>query len=216
MTYARYAIETEDHIRVVLRKKMAHPAQAHSLDVGAEAYLYLPHYAAEQALAEEPLAISLAKRYELYLLDVRGLGESLPDEEGPFWHSYGMDYMFHGHGVLFRQSYLGRRVLDTLSTIDLLVEEGARGIHLYGRGQGAVVGLFAALLHESVSTVTLKNAPGSFQEWIDSPLVFWPAASFLRGVLEHFCLQDCLEALGDRITVLEPWDAQMKPVTEVE
>lgn len=32
---------------------------------------------------------------------------------------YGMDYMFHGHGLLFGESYLGRRVHDLLSVMDL-------------------------------------------------------------------------------------------------
>ncbi|MEA3407798.1 MAG: hypothetical protein U9R48_06940, partial [Chloroflexota bacterium] len=130
-TYARYAIETEGSIRAILRKKMDEPRHAHSLDVERTVHLFLLHYASEEDLQDDPLARTLAKDTPLYALDVRGLGESRPDEEGSFWQPYGMDYMFHGHSLLFGESYLGRRVLDVLQTIDLLVNEGAQAIHLY-------------------------------------------------------------------------------------
>ena len=211
-TYARYAIETEPQIRAILRKKMDEPAYAHSLDVGETVQLYLPHYASEEDLASDSLALSLQEAGELYALDVRGLGESAPDEEGSFWQPYGMDYMFHGHDLMFGESYIGHRVHDVLSTIDLLLSQGARDIHLHGRGQGALIALFAALLHPQVTSVTLKNAPRSYHEWAHATLVEWPAANFLSGVLRFFDLQDCVRALGDRVTTLEPWDARMSSV----
>ena len=43
------------------------------------------------------------------------------------------------------------------------------------------------------------------------PLVSWPAANYLRGVLRQFSLEDCVRALGGRMMVLEPWDAKMAP-----
>lgn len=210
-TYARYAIETESNVRAILHKDMDNPAYAHSLDVGDTVHLYLPHYASEEDLARDSLALSLQGTGELYALDVRGLGESAPDEEGSFWQPYGIDYMFHGHGLMFGESYLGRRVYDVISTIELLLSEGAREICLYGRGQGALIALFTALLHRRVTSVTLKNAPRSYHEWTHAPLVDWPAANFLRGVLPFFDLQDCVRDLGDKVTIIEPWDARMSP-----
>ena len=210
-TYARYAVETEDNIRAILRKTMAEPAYAHCLDVAPSVHLYLPHLSCARDLASDPLALSLQESHELYALDVRGLGESMADEEGSFWKSYGMDYMSHGHGILFGESFLGRRVYDALRTLDLLVSEGARDVHLYGRGQGALIALFAGLLHANASSVTLKNAPRSFKEWAQTPLVAWPAANFCRGALLSFDLQDCIRALGDKVSIIEPWDAGMSP-----
>ncbi|MCD6518773.1 MAG: acetylxylan esterase [Anaerolineae bacterium] len=209
-TFARYAVETEDGIRALLRKKMDHPEWAHSLDVEEEVHLYLPHLASEEDLANDPLALSLQEKYPLYALDVRGLGESIPDEEGPFWQPYGMDYMFHAYGLMFGESYLGRRVFDVLRTLDLLAHEGAQKFYLYGRGQGGLLALFTALLDERVQAVTLKNTPRSYKEWASVPLVDWPAANFLWGVLHHFDLEDCLRALGDRVTFIEPWGPDMQ------
>ena len=211
--YARYAVETEGHIRAVLRKRLQTPHTV-SLDVEPEVHLYLPHTSAEEDLASDPLAISIQKRHQLYALDVRGLGESMPDDGGgDFFGSYRMDYMNNGYGLLLGQSYLGRRVHDTLSVIDLLVQEGTRKVHLYGRGQGALIALFAALLNSRIRSVTLKNAPLSFHSWTQVPLVAWPNANFLRGVLKEFDLPDCIKALGKRVRLVQPWGPDMKPLS---
>ena len=207
-TYARYAVETEAHIRAILHKRLAdlHP---HTLDVEREIHLHLPHIASADDLAL--CADHVKDRAPLYALDVRGLGESRPETEG-FFHPYSMDYMFHGHALLLGESYLGRRVYDLLQTIDLLVDQGARKVHLYGRGQGALLALCAGLLHPATGHITLQNAPLSFAEWTRVPLVLWPAANFLRGVLHYFDLADLYRALGRRLSLIEPWGPDMQPL----
>lgn len=189
---------------------MATP-HTHTLDVEEIVHFYLPHVSAEDDMAEEPLALSLSDSHPLYALDVRGLGESLPEDPRGFFQPYGMDYMLHGHGLLLGESYLGRRVHDVLSTMALLVHEGAKEIHLYGRGQGALLALFAGLLHSSVVSVTLKNAPPSYTSWAHESLVDWPAANFLRGVLHEFDLPDCMKALGDKLELIDPLGPDMQP-----
>ena len=211
-TIARYAIETEDNVRAIMRKRMEISQYAHTLDVEEVVHLYLPHISAEDDMTGDPMAISLKNSHQLYALDVRGLGESMP--EGQFFQPYGMDYMFHGFGILLGESYLGRRVHDVLSTMDLLVHEGAKEIHLYGRGQGALLALFAGLLHDNTASVTLKNAPPSYSSWAHAPLVDWPSADFLRGALKVLDLPDCMEALGNKLTLVEPWGPDMQPIPE--
>jgi len=211
-THALYAVETEGSIRAILHKRLEIPARSHTLDVERQVHLYLPHVSATEDLVRDALASGLSKKHPLYALEVRGLSESRPDETGDFFHPYGMDYMCHGHGILLGESYLGRRVHDLLATVDLLVAEGARQVHLYGRGQGALLALFAGLLHDRVSSVTLKNAPLSCHAWTQVPLVAWPAANFLRGVLPYFDLPDCIRALGRRARLIQPWGPDMKPL----
>jgi dienelactone hydrolase len=209
-TVARYAVETEGHVRALLLKVMGQPSHPFSLDVERTVHLYLPHLSAELDLQEEPLAIALKDTPPLYALDVRGIGASMPEEERPgFFQPYGMDYMFHAYGDMLGRSYLGQRVYDVLCTMDLLAHEGAREIHLYGRGQGALLALLAGLFHERTAAVTLKNGPRSFSEWAQAPLVAWPAANLLRGVLQVCDLPDCLRLLGDRVQVIEPWGPDM-------
>ena len=167
-------------------------------------------------MASDQLAVSLKRSHPLYALDVRGLGESMPEDKERFFQPYGMDYMFHGFGLLLGESYLGRRVHDVLSTMDLLVHEGAKEIHLYGRGQGSLLALFAGILHDNIASVTLKNAPPSYSSWVHAPLVAWPAVNFLRDALKVFDLPDCMEALGDKLTLIEPWGADMQPIPETD
>ncbi len=209
---ARYAVETEGHIRAILWKTCSEPAHPFTLDVEQEVHLYLPHICAEEDL-EDPLAVSLASEGPLYALDVRGLGASMPEEQRPgFFQPYGMDYMMHAYGGMLGRSYLGQRVWDVMRTMDLLHHEGAQAIHLCGRGQGAILAALAGLLHPQSGAVTLKNGPGSFLEWTQTPYVAWPAANCLFGVLEVCDLPDVVRALGDRVRCIEPWDAEMKDV----
>ena len=92
------------------------------------------------------------------------------------------------------------------------MHEGAREIHLFGRGQGALMALFSAILHPRVASVVLKNAPLSCHQWTQHPLAEWPAALFVRDLLKEFDLPDCLRALGKRVKLIEPWDKTMKPL----
>ncbi|MEA3345956.1 MAG: acetylxylan esterase [Chloroflexota bacterium] len=212
---ARFAVETEGPIRAILRKVLAAPVHPFTLDVDSEIRLYLPHVSAEADLAEDEWAGSLKEDLPLYALDVRGLGESLPEEERDgFFQPYGMDYMFHAYGLMLGRSYLGRRVHDVLSVIDLLAHEGAEQIHLYGRGQGAILALLAALFHDQVASVTLQGVPNSFLEWTQTPLVAWPAANFIRGILQVCDLPDCIRALNGKVEVIERWGATMEPILE--
>ena len=133
---ARYALETEGHVRAFLWKRCVslgadQPAHPFTLDVEEEVQLYLPHVASEVDLVEDPLAVSLGP--SAYALDVRGLGQSLPEEErsevpnGGFFQPYGMDYMFHAYGLMLGQSYLGRRVYDVLCAMESVERARARG-----------------------------------------------------------------------------------------
>ena len=84
---ARYAVETEGNIRAIMRKRLSNPSYSHTLDVEREVHLYLPHVSAEVDLIEDPFAKRLKEQHPLYALDVRGLGESLADDERDFFSS---------------------------------------------------------------------------------------------------------------------------------
>jgi dienelactone hydrolase len=212
-TIARYAVETEGPIRAILRRQIEAAERANTLDVEPELCLYLPHFSARTDMAADPLALDLAKGHPLYALDVRGIGESMPVDEHDFLHPYGMDYLHHGYGILLSQRYIGRRVHDLLATLDLLVENGVRRLHLAGRGQGSLLALFGGLLHPRVGFVTLKNAPLCCHGWTQTPVVAWPASNFVRGLLKVLDLPDCVRALGKKVRIIEPWGPDMEPLT---
>jgi hypothetical protein len=219
---ARYAIETEMPVRALLWKRMAHPESPFSLDVEGEVTLYLPHVASEADLGNGSVVeLCGLSQSPVYALDVRGLGQSLPEEQrsegagGGFFQPYGMDYMMHAYGLMLGQSYLGRRVYDVLCTMDLLCREGATSIHLVGRGQGAVIALLSALYHKQVTKLALVNGPRSWLEWTQTPWVSWPAANCPRGVLGVCDLPDCVRVVRDRLgaksmRIIEPWGPAMQ------
>lgn len=210
---ARYAVETEPHVITILRKLVCDPGRRCVLEVEKEICLHLPHVASETdielLIGRNPEAAS----GPLYFLDVRGLGESMPrmDSRG-FFDPYGMDYMFHGYHVLLGESYLGRRALDLLLTANLLVHEGTSEIVLHGRGQGALIALFGGLLHPRVRHVVMENGPLSCREWMKEPDVAWPHANFVRGILKMMDLPDVMKVLGKRLSLVEPWGADMRPL----
>jgi len=205
----RYAVETEGTVRAILHKVMDHPERAHALEAEGAVRLYLPHYSAEEDLANDPWVAQLCEEGELYALDVRGLGESAPDEDRSFWHPYGVDYMMHGYMAMFGESYLGRRVYDVLRTVTLLRHVGAEDLRLYGRGQGALLALYAAILDPTIASATLSGIPTSYQDWATTPLVDWPAASVLRGALAALDIPECIQALGERACVVDTWGPRM-------
>ncbi|MBU7004178.1 MAG: prolyl oligopeptidase family serine peptidase [Theionarchaea archaeon] len=210
MKFGRYAVETEGGVQVVLRKLMGDPEKVAYLEAEERISLYLPHFSIEADFDEYASEKSWVPA-PVYTLDPRGMGESVPGGDiDDFSQPYGYDYMYHGFGLLLCESYMGRRVHDVLSTMDLLVDRGAEIIDLYGRGQGALLAIFAGILHPKCGRVTLKNGPNSFLEWAKVPLVLWPASNFPREVLKHFDIPDCHRFLGERLRLIEPWEPDMK------
>ena len=214
---ARFALETEGHVRVLMHRTGAPAAHAGVLEPPRRVNLYVPHLDAAADLASESWLTAWTGGAPLYLLEPRGMGESRPDEGGgDFFHPYGMDYMLHGQALLLGESYLGRRVHDLLAAVDLLVHLGARRIELSGRGQGAVVALLAAVLDPRVRSLLAVNAPLSWHRWTQVPVVGWPAAMVLRGALAHFDLPLLYRALGRRARLVAPWGPDMQLLTGLD
>jgi cephalosporin-C deacetylase-like acetyl esterase len=211
--WQRSAIETEDNVQAIMRKRLEHQGRGDTLDVEEEdVHLYLPHLSSELDSQQCPFLAELNAGGDLYALDVRGLGESMPEDHLLMYRSYGMDYMMHATALMFGESMFGRRVFDLVRCLDLLQAEGAKRIHLYGRGQGALLAAFAAMLRDEVVELRLYNAPESFMQWIKGGVSDWPAASTPRNVLRYFDLPDLYAALAERLTMIDPWDERMGDV----
>ncbi|NMA42556.1 MAG: alpha/beta fold hydrolase [Oligosphaeraceae bacterium] len=214
--WARYAVETEEPgVRAIIHKNVRLPEHYYTLDVDKRVCIYLPDIASSWDIEKNSYLQELTEKEEVYAIDLRGLGESRPDDgsngnEKEFLYDYGMDYMMHGYGLMLKQSYLGRRVFDLLRCIDLLAEEGGQQFILHGRGQGAVIAAFAALLEPRISKVILVDSPASFMEWIEDPLSRWPSAMHLYGVLKYFDLPDIIEALDLRVEVHSNWNSRRR------
>ena len=175
------------------------------------AILYVSHHSADAELREEPLIGELLKAEPdstFYTCDVRGVGESRPDTCGgpnQFLTPYGSDYFYAIHGIMFDWPYLAQKTFDLLRVLDWLADIGHSRLHLAAHGWGTLPATFAAVLSETVTRVTLKNALTSYTEVATSETYVWPLSSFLPGVLAEFDLPDCYRVLeGKKLRQIEP------------
>jgi cephalosporin-C deacetylase-like acetyl esterase len=208
-----YLVETEPGIEAVVIRLNDEPLTSRLPRGQKRAVLYISHHSADAELRDEPLLTDLFKAEPdaaFFACDVRGIGDSQPDTCGidQFLKPYGSHYFYASHSNMLDRPLLGQRTFDVLRVIALLVANGHEEIHLAGKGWGAQVATFAALLSEKVVQVTLKNAPASFEDIAKTEDYKWPLAAFLPGVLQHFDLPQCYQALqAKKLANLEVWGA---------
>lgn len=210
-----FAVETEPGIQALLHA-IVKTGPLYYFPEGEGATLYVPH---RSALKEVILGLAPEDPDgpALFALDVRGMGQltarTCKDSGDDFFHYYHSDYMYANYGLMLNESYGGRRVHDLLRGLDLFQAHGYRGVHLVGRGMGAITATFAAAVHPLVEQVTLHNALLSYHELTQTPRYSWPLSAMVFGILKSFDLPDCLRELATRkkLTVINPWDSQMRP-----
>lgn len=212
--FARYAVETEEGIRAILWKAKVDEEYLRTLDVEKKVVLYLPHQSTE---LEMPSLVGKGFKAQkdtgYYGVDYRGIGQSRYDEVADFFRVYGFEYMVNGHHLMFGESFLGKRVLDVLSTVNLLAEEGAKEISIHGVGMGALVGLLVTALDKRVKQLVYENGLLAYGEFKKDPYVEWPVSCIIHGSHRHLDLPDLYRILDKRLLLRAPWSSQMKPYT---
>lgn len=196
-----YAVETEPGITALVTMPTAKAHVARPLRGAKRAVLYVAHESSDAELRDEPLAAELLKAEPdsaFYAVDVRGIGESLPNTCGAdmYHQAYGSDFFYAVHAQMLGRPYVGQRTHDLLRVLDWLGSFGHDEVHLAARGNGTLPAIFAALLAPRVTQVTLKGAPDSYTAIAESEEYTWPVATLLPGVLSRFDLPDCYKALA--------------------
>lgn len=214
--FTAYAVETEPGIEALVYRLYNEAHYSRPLRDAKRAVLYVSHHSADAELRDEPLIAELLKaepEAALYTCDVRGIGESRPNTCGQntFLSPYGCDYFYAIHSIMLDEPYVGRKTHDALRVLDWLAANGHESVHLVGKGWGAIPATFAALLHETVTQVTLKNALASYADIAEAETYKWPLSTLLPGVLKQFDLPDCYRELeAKRLRLIEPWGAEGK------
>ncbi|HBE71132.1 MAG TPA: hypothetical protein DDW52_23550, partial [Planctomycetaceae bacterium] len=199
-----YALKTEGHIDVICYRlsDQRHLSRPPSGQVAA--CLFVSHRSADAELRSDAwLRSELEKRSgEIYALDVRGVGETMPNTCGidTFDDVYGCDYFYAAQSVMLDRPYLGQKVLDVLQTIRWINQFGASEIELVAFGWGALVSTLAAVLESSVSKLTIDRRVESFTALATQDDYQMPLAYLPPGVLERFDLPDCDRLLGQRLS----------------
>lgn len=209
-----YVLDTEAPAVAVVYRLSAEQLLSRPPKTDAPALLYVSHQSADDELRDEPLLAELAKaepNATVYACDARGIGESRPDTCGTnqFLNPYGSDYFYAIHGLMLNRPYVGQKIHDVLRVLDWLAGFGHKEVHLAAKGWGTIPAAFAALLHDRVTRVTLKNALTSFATVAESEVYGWPLSCFVPNALATFDLPDCYAALeAKRLKQIDPWSAR--------
>ena len=207
-----YSVETEPGIQVILTTQSDRGwfCRLPAPERNKTATLYLPHLSSDEELREEPLARDLvAGTDRFFAVDIRGSGDSRPNScNANHLTPYGSDFFYSYFHQMYGESYLGKRVFDLLRVLQLLGECGYEKFQLAGVGRGSLIALFAAVLDDRVTKVTLKHAPQSYHDLTQDEDYTWPLSSLVWGILTKLDLPDCYRALGKKLTLLEPWNAR--------
>ncbi|MFO1022691.1 MAG: prolyl oligopeptidase family serine peptidase [Planctomycetales bacterium] len=209
-----YLLETEPGLLVNVYRNSTEGINSRPPRQVNRAILYVAHDSIDAELKSETFLREICKaepNATLYALDVRGLGESKPNTcgENSYDTAYGCDYFYAIHSLMLDRPYVGQRTHDVLSVLDWLREAGHTDVHLTARGYGAIPATYAALLHDSVAQVTLKNALISYQSVVAEDIYRWPLSSLTPDVLQKFDLPDVYRELKTKkLRQIEPWDAQ--------
>jgi hypothetical protein len=209
--FTTYAVETESQA-FALVYRLSDKNIISRPPVGSDqAILYISHHSSDAELRDEPLLaeiINVERDTAFFTCDVRGIGESRPNNIVEDSSGYGSDYLYAAHCLMLGRPYVGCRTYDVLRVLDWLAACGHTNIHLIGKGWGALPATFAAILSERVKRVTLKNCLISYSEVAESEQYAWPLSALLPSVIESFDLPDCYRALQRKsLRMIEPWNA---------
>lgn len=208
-----YAVETESNIFTIVYRLDDNPLYSRPPSGLKRALLYVSHQSADMELRQETMLaeiIQMEPNSAAFACDIRGIGESKPNTCGTnFLAPYGSDYFYGIHSNMLDYPYVGQKTLDVLKVINWLKSYGHDQIHLVGKGWGAIPATFAALLSNTVSQVTLKNAITSYSDIAENEDYKWPLSMMLPGGLKTFDLPDCYRELAVKnLRLIEPWSAK--------
>lgn len=212
--FTNYAVETEPGIHALVYRLSDEAHYSRPSSGRERALLYVAHHSSDAELRQEPWIKALLNaepNADFYACDVRGIGESRPNTCGQdtFLEPYGCDYFYAIHSLMLDFPYVGQKTHDILRVTDWLASLGLREVHIAAKGWGALPATFAAMLHDRIVQVTLKNALASYSDIARSEDYAWPLSSLLPSVLRHFDLPDCYESLSSKKLVrIDSWDAR--------
>lgn len=200
---AYYVVETEPGIPVVTVRLSADPLLSRVPRGPTRAMLYVAHRSADAELRDDAwlrgMIAAEPKGTAIFACDPRGIGETRPALSTPeFASKGGTDYFHAGLGLMFDRPMAGQRTFDVLRILDWLKAHGHEEIHLVARGEGAIPGTFAAVLHAGVRQVTLRQALRSYTEVAETEAYRWPLSALAPAALTRFDLPDCYRELESK------------------
>ncbi len=131
-------------------------------------------------------------------VDPRGWGDLASPRSG-----YSKPYQTAMRALLVGQTMAGMQTGDLLRAFDYLAarpDVDPRRISIEGKGTGAVLALYAALLEPRIVTVSCEDMPPSYLELVRMKMHPGTMDLIVPGVLLDFDIPDIVSALGGRLT----------------
>ena len=210
--YCCYALTTEDDIEIIVTRLYDEAGFTSRPTRGPKhAVLYVSHRSADAELREEAMLAELIKTNPdaaIYVMDVRGTGETQPNTCGrdTFDSLYSSHYFYAAHGLMLDRPLIGQRTFDVLRVIEWMSQHEHETIHVAGLGWASLPAAFAAVLSDRVQQVTLKHALASYADLVADADYKAPYALLLPDALKHLDLPDVYTTLqGKALQNLEPW-----------
>lgn len=187
----RFGLETEEDLVMSVLYRRA-DGMIYHIEDAKSIELYIPHLDSKTELG---FCVERKGQRALYALDYRGVGECTPTSCTPmldFFAQYEFDFHYTCLGEMTGLNYLGGRVKDILSAVELLSQHCPE-IHLTAKGQGGIPALIAAVLSDKIQSIKLIDMPES---WESAVLAQIPEketsarAIMVNGAMKYFDLED--------------------------
>lgn len=179
----------------------------HPPDPKADAYLYLHEGGkAADAAVGGPIEKLVSQGYVVVAVDLRGFGETAPDE-----NDKSLGYRFSEQtfflAYLLKQSLVGLRTEDALACGNWVANyetDKPRKVHLIGIGSAGLVALHAAALEpELFATLTLRQTLPSWTKLVGEPVPADRLSDTVHGALHVYDLPDLIGTLGAKRVKIE-------------
>ena len=158
----------------------------------------------------------VAQGRHVLLLDLRGIGETSPNDAVWYDKRFGNDAKHLVTAYLLGQSYVQMRTEDLLTIVQWVSQQddAASGpVDLDATGHLGTVALHAAALEEQLfNAITVRQSLESWQLLVNSKYSKDAFAHVIHGALRHYDLPDLRQSLGKKLTWLDPVDALGTPM----
>ncbi|MEJ2705560.1 MAG: hypothetical protein P8Z79_24225 [Sedimentisphaerales bacterium] len=158
-------------------------------------------------LSEENVVLRrlLNKGFRIFAVDLRGMGETAPDQKERFWD------------FLAGRPLFGQRVRDARTVVKYLSQkEGSSArIFIWAKGMSGIYSAFAAILEKVVIGMVLERPLLSFEEIVTSKVPAYKHEVIVPGILKKFDLPDVYQALCPiDIVLINPLAGDKSPVSK--
>jgi dienelactone hydrolase len=149
-------------------------------------------------------------------IDLRGMGETLPDGKRVGWERYfNLDWRESFLGMDLDRPLLGQRVFDLLSVLGAL--DAPQGFRAVGVGSGAPIVLHAAALDSRIAETALEGGVISWSAVARTAVTTNQLTNVVPGALQVYDLPDLAALVAPRpLSIRNAVDPAGKPVSQAE